>query len=120
MASFNVFGFSNWFDGQNEGAREAILRCTYLLAHEGPSLGRPHADTLKGSAIANLKELRVGSAGHEYRILYRFDRNREAVLLVGDDKKGRDDRGFYRRLIKRAEGIAAEIEVEARPALKER
>jgi hypothetical protein len=34
--------------------------------------------------------------------------------------KGRDDRGFYRRLIKRAEGIAAEIEVEARPALKER
>ncbi|WP_342745646.1 type II toxin-antitoxin system RelE/ParE family toxin [Asanoa hainanensis] len=33
------------------------------LAEEGPALGRPLVDTVKGSRIANLKELRPGSAG---------------------------------------------------------
>jgi hypothetical protein len=101
--------FEAWFRGLHEDSREAILRSVYLLEHEGPALGRPHADTLHGSMIANLKELRTRTGGHQFRILYRFDRNREALLIVGDDKKGREERRFYRRLIARAEKIIAGV-----------
>jgi hypothetical protein len=51
----------------------------------GPGLGRPLVDTIHGSAIVNLKELRVGSA----RVLFVFDPWRACVLLVAGDKSGR-------------------------------
>ncbi|WUF97860.1 type II toxin-antitoxin system RelE/ParE family toxin [Micromonospora aurantiaca] len=45
-----------------------------LLAEHGPGLGRPLVDTIHGSSMANLKELRPGTAtsstsrtGHERR-----------------------------------------------------
>lgn len=34
-----------------------------VLATDGPALGRPLVDTVKGSSIKNLKELRPGSSG---------------------------------------------------------
>jgi hypothetical protein len=37
------------------------------------------------------------------RIIYSFDRDRDAVLIIGGDKTG-DDR-FYERIIPRAEAI---------------
>jgi DNA-binding XRE family transcriptional regulator len=51
----------------------------------GPGLGRPLVDTIKGTSIPNLKELRVSSA----RILFVFDPWRACVLLVAGDKSGR-------------------------------
>ena len=39
--------------------RAEIIALTVLPQEEGPQLGRPHADTLKGSRHANMKELRV-------------------------------------------------------------
>lgn len=66
-------------------------------------LGRPAADRITGSALHNLKELRPGSAGHtEIRILYIFDPQRRAVLLVAGDKTGQWAR-WYRDAIKLAE-----------------
>lgn len=60
-----------------------------VLAVRGPSLGRPLVDTVHGSKLAHLKELRPGSTGDsEIRILFSFDPNRSAVLLVGGDKCG--------------------------------
>ena len=78
------------------------------LAEEGPSLGRPLVDTVKGSALANLKELRPGSAGSsEVRLLFIFDPFRQAVILVGGDKAG-NWQGWYRSAIPRAEAAYAE------------
>ena len=58
-----------------------------MLAAEGPMLGRPLVDRITGSRIHNLKELRPGSAGSsEIRILFVFDPQRRAVLLVAGDK----------------------------------
>lgn len=60
-----------------------------MLAREGPRLGRPLADRVKGSQLHNLKELRPASAGSsEIRILFVFDPARCAVLLVAGDKAG--------------------------------
>ena len=59
------------------------------LLEEGPSLGRPLVDRIKGSNLHNLKELRPGSAGTtEIRILFIFDPSRNVVLLVAGDKAG--------------------------------
>lgn len=45
-----------------------------ILAEDGPALGRPLVDTIKGSTLKNLKELRPGSSGRsEVRILFAFD-----------------------------------------------
>lgn len=51
----------------------------------------------------NLKELRPGSAGKtEIRILFIFDPQRQAVLLVAGDKSGNWAR-WYRDAVKLAE-----------------
>jgi hypothetical protein len=60
-----------------------------LLEAEGPTLGRPAVDRVKGSRLHNLKELRPGSSGQtEIRVLFIFDPTRRAVLLVAGDKTG--------------------------------
>ncbi|MHB1498041.1 MAG: type II toxin-antitoxin system RelE/ParE family toxin, partial [Acidimicrobiales bacterium] len=59
------------------------------LEADGPTLGRPLVDVVKGSKLHNLKELRPGSAGAgEVRLLFVFDPTRRAVLLVAGDKAG--------------------------------
>jgi hypothetical protein len=73
------------------------------LLEEGPSLGRPLVDRVKGSTLHNLKELRPASAGTtEIRILFIFDPARNAVLLVAGDKAGRWS-SWYRQAIPLAE-----------------
>ncbi len=60
-----------------------------LLAVEGPTLGRPFVDRVKGSSLHHLKELRPGSTRTtEIRILFAFDPGSNAVLLVAGDKAG--------------------------------
>jgi hypothetical protein len=58
-----------------------------LLEMEGPSLGRPTVDRVKGSKFHSMKELRP--AGTSIRILFIFDPRRQAILLLGGDKAGR-------------------------------
>ena len=60
------------------------------LAAYGPQLGRPLVDRIHGSKIHNLKELRPPVPGHaEVRLLFVFDPEREAIVLVAGDKAGR-------------------------------
>lgn len=73
------------------------------LLDEGPNLGRPLVDRIKGSALHNLKELRPGSSGvTEVRVLFVFDPERNVVLLVAGDKSGQWT-SWYRRAIPLAE-----------------
>jgi hypothetical protein len=74
-----------------------------LLESFGPSLKRPHADTLKGSKFSNMKELRFEAANGVWRVAFAFDTVRMAVLLVGGDKSGTKERRFYKNLIERAD-----------------
>lgn len=74
-----------------------------LLAQEGPTLGRPIVDRIKGSKLHHLKELRPGSTGAtEIRVLFAFDPATRAVLLVAGDKAG-DWKRWYARAIELAE-----------------
>ena len=67
-------------------------------------LGRPLVDRIEGSRHHNMKELRPGSAGRsEIRVLFVFDPERRAVLLVAGDKAGNWSR-WYSRNISVADG----------------
>lgn len=95
--------FDPEFDAFPREVRDAILARAILLEREGPSLGRPHADTLTGSKHANMKELRFAAADGVWRIAFAFDPDRQAILLVGGDKSGAGEKRFYRQLISRAD-----------------
>ena len=88
--------FGKWIvsDDVDSAAREDIRAALIVLRETGPSLGRPLADTLRGSKHDNMKELRVQSKGRPFRILFAFDPDRRAVLLVGGNKQG--DKRFYK------------------------
>ncbi|GGS57873.1 hypothetical protein GCM10010156_15490 [Planobispora rosea] len=89
---------------------QAIL----MLERNGPAEGRPLVDTIAGSKISNMKELRPGSTGRsEIRILFIFDPWRAAILLIAGDKAGNWER-WYRTAIPRAERLYELYLVERR------
>lgn len=81
---------------------EKLAEAVLTLEAVGPRLGRPLVDTLKASRHANMKELRF-SAGGAWRVAFAFDRQRNAIILVGGNKAGRDQRKFYTDLIDTAD-----------------
>jgi hypothetical protein len=86
--------FSAWLDAQEEDLQDEIAANLKVLQEDGPALGRPRVDRVRGSAFENLKELRVQYHGAPYRILFAFDFRRQAVLLVGGCKAG--DKRWYK------------------------
>lgn len=95
--------FDSWFTPLEEALQDDILFVVRLLQEHGPQLRRPYADTLEGTSLSNLKELRVQHRGEPYRILFAFDPKREALLLIGGNKAG--DKRWYKRMIPLAEAI---------------
>ena len=95
--------FSPEFFELLEDVQTEILALARLLQQFGPQLGRPRADTLKGSRYANMKELRFSAADGEWRVAFAFDTKRKAMLLVAGDKSGSSEKRFYRELIRKAD-----------------
>ena len=91
--------FDAEFQALQEGLQDEFLAHANLLAEFGPNLGRPTVDTLKGSEHPNMKELRFAWSGQVWRVAFAFDPKRQAILLVGGDKGGADQRRFYKRLL---------------------
>ncbi|HRK31473.1 MAG TPA: type II toxin-antitoxin system RelE/ParE family toxin [Tepidisphaeraceae bacterium] len=95
--------FQRWWNALSDDEQSTVLVSIELLRQLGPKLPRPHADTVKGSRHANMKELRSQHRGKPYRTLFAFDPGRRAVLLCGGDKTG--DGRFYRRMIPLADRL---------------
>ena len=95
--------FEPKFDALTDEVRTEILALSLLFQRFGPQLKRPHADTLKASRHANMKELRFAADGGVWRVAYAFDRERKAILLVAGDKSGGNEKQFYRALIRKAD-----------------
>lgn len=88
----------DWYDvlvDEDTETAECLEAAFDLLAQVGPSLGRPLVDSITGSRIGNPKELRPASSSRsEIRILFVFDPQRQAVVLVAGDKAGRWSRRY--------------------------
>ena len=91
--------FDAEFEALVEELQDELLAHAKLLAAFGPDLGRPTVDTLKGSRHSNMKELRFSWNGQVWRVVFAFDPRRHAILLVGGDKGGADQRRFYKHLL---------------------
>jgi hypothetical protein len=85
-------------------AAERVEAAVDVLSEHGPTLGRPLVDTLTGSKIANMKELRPRQT--MIRILFVFDPWRSAILLVAGDKTGQWN-AWYEKAIPHAEELYA-------------
>ncbi len=79
----------HWLLSLDEKSYELVVAALELLAERGPGLGRPLVDSVVGSQHKNMKELRPGSSGRsELRVLFAFDPDRRAILLIAGDKAG--------------------------------
>jgi hypothetical protein len=86
-----------------QAVREKLKAAAVILGQEGPLLGRPYADKLKGSRHANMKELRFDADGGPWRVAYAFDPERKAILLAAGDKSRTDKARFYHNLLRIAD-----------------
>jgi len=92
-----------WKSGSFSSGTGKVEGFATILSEDGPQLGRPQADTLKGSRHANMKELRFDADGGAWRVAYAFDPERKAILLAGGDKSGTGRVRFYRNLLRIAD-----------------
>jgi hypothetical protein len=77
--------FREWYrTALADEERDAIVATVLRLQEDGPALRRPLSGIIKASRFANMKEL-IPPAGN-IRILYVFDPERQALLLLGEDK----------------------------------
>ncbi|MDY6782556.1 MAG: type II toxin-antitoxin system RelE/ParE family toxin [Cyanobacteriota bacterium] len=93
--------FRRWFYQQEQKFQDEVFSVLSMLAKLGPALGRPRVDTLVGSSLKNMKELRIQYRGDPWRILFAFDPQRQAILLVGGNKTG--NKRWYKENIPIAE-----------------
>ncbi|MHB0992495.1 MAG: type II toxin-antitoxin system RelE/ParE family toxin [Burkholderiales bacterium] len=102
MMSWNVLfhdEFELEFRQLPEALQDELLSHAVLLREFGPNLGRPTVDTLNESRHSNMKELRFNWENETWRIAFAFDPKRRAILLAGGDKKGANQKRFYKTLI---------------------
>jgi len=86
---------TSWLESLSADDYHQVIAALQLLQERGPQLGRPLVDTVKGSRHKNMKELRPGTSGRsEVRVLFAFDPERRAIVLVAGDKSG-DWKGWY-------------------------
>jgi hypothetical protein len=95
--------FQQEFEGFTDSVQDERLAKLLLLQAFGPSLGRPHVDSLQGSRYANMKELRVSAHDGVRRTAFAFDPSRRGIILTAADKSGVNQNRFYRQLIARAD-----------------
>lgn len=103
--------FEEEFDELEESVQDELLAYMRLVECHGPSLKRPHSDTLNGSKHANMKELRFHIDQSPWRFLYAFDPQRNAIIFCGGSKGGVKEERFYKKLISKADKrFAAHLE----------
>ena len=93
--------FEEWWDDLDEPDQTEVAVKVDLLEIHGVTLGYPESSKVEGTKY-NMRELRIQSRGRPIRVFYSFDPKRQAVLLIGGEKRqGR----FYKEMIPVAERI---------------
>lgn len=87
---------ASWLMTVSEKDYQHVLAAFSALSVDGPALGRPFVDTLRGTRVSNLKELRP--RGSNIRLLFAFDPARQAVVLAGGDKTNQWQRWYERNI----------------------
>jgi len=107
--------YRTWRDRLDEQEQDAITAVIEHLKSEGPALRRPLSGQIKSSRYKNMKELIPPQAN--IRILYIFDPDQNAILLLGGDKTS-DWAGWYAKNVPIADEIYGRLVAE-RPKKQE-
>lgn len=94
--------FEEWFMALDPNVAAAVDRVVGLLGGMGVNLPFPYSSAIKG-ARHPLRELRVTPGRRPIRVLYAFDPDRDAVLLIGGEKS--NNSRFYKTLVPRADRL---------------
>jgi hypothetical protein len=94
--------FKSWYLALGDEDGEIVVYLASLLEQKGIALGTPYSSALRGTRFP-FRELRSKSHGRALRIIYAYDKKRDAVLIIGGDKHGNPR--FYREIIPQAESI---------------
>lgn len=103
--------YKAWYLDLEKPQAAAIDRKVKMLQMMGVALPFPHSSDIKGAKYP-FRELRVNNP--PIRVLYAFDPERKAVLILGGDKTG--DARFYERVIPQAEQLWEQYLASPRPA----
>lgn len=99
MWSADLDLIKDWILALDTDSYEQVVAAIAALREGGPHLGRPLVDRVNDSEYHNMKELRPGSAGSsEIRILFIFDPQRQAIMLVAGDKAGNWKRWYSKNI----------------------
>ncbi|UOQ58761.1 type II toxin-antitoxin system RelE/ParE family toxin [Leucobacter allii] len=105
MWSVDIEPIARWLASLDDDSRAQVVAAIELLEDRGPQLGRPIVDTVSSSKHRNMKELRPGSSGRsELRVLFAFDPERSAIMLIAGDKTGTWKR-WYKKSIPLADDL---------------
>ncbi|MBY6388585.1 diaminopimelate decarboxylase [Rhodococcus erythropolis] len=99
----------SWLASLSDDAYDNVLAALEFLEENGPTVGRPYVDTITGSSHSNMKELRPPKtgAGEVFRVLFAFDMESRAIMLVAGDKAG-NWKKWYSKNIPIADGLLAD------------
>lgn len=106
---------SEWLNTLDDESANMVRASIHYLEHAGPMAKRPLVGTIRGSRFPNMKELRPPSTGRsELRILFAFDPQRRAILLIAGDKANSNNvrkaftwHRWYRHAIPKADQLFA-------------
>jgi hypothetical protein len=87
--------FERWWSALDPERRARVHAALARVARGGPMLGRPLVDVIHRSRLHKLKEVRIDRGA---RVLFAFDSNRRAIMLVGGDKTGKWNRWYPARV----------------------
>lgn len=94
--------FRDWYEELDDVDAKRVFFVVELLEAQGTSLGFPYSSAIKQSEYP-LRELRIQSKGKPLRVLYAFNPERNALLLLGGNKEG--DGRWYDTHIPHAESL---------------
>lgn len=79
-----------WIDALDDEEYDNVIAALEQLEEHGPVTRRPFVDTLEGSDHPNMKELRprATKGGAHMQVLFAFDIQSRAIMLVAGDKAG--------------------------------
>ena len=86
--------FNEWWEGLTAEEQLSVEYSVGLLIEKGIALPSPYSSQIKSSKHGHMRELRVQHQGRPYRVLYAFNPERNAVLLLGGDKSALGNRWY--------------------------
>ena len=99
-----------WFVALTDVEKEEIRVILELLHQLGHDLirNRQYVGSIKDSKFRNMKELIVQIHGDPFRIFFAFDPKRNCIVLCGGCKTGKNQKRWYKKMIKLADELYSE------------